>query len=754
MTCVKFLGGPRPARRGAVACGVAVVLLGALLAPGAAEASFKSISPQASGCAVLSPDRTRVLTGAGYGKDDTAKLWDVATGECAVTLTGHKQGVLSVAFSADGKQALTGSVDGTAKLWDAATGACLQTFIGHKSEVISVAMSPDGTRVLTGADRSYSGPDMSPDDNNAKLWDAATGECVGTLPGHKQGVWAVAFSPDGKTMITGAEGGSVRLWDAAAGTELRALASSEDAVPASAITFSPDGTKVLTGSWEPAAILWDAATGAALQTFTGQIFNMESVAFSDSVAFSPDGTKALTGSRNGTVRLWDTAMGTCLRTFTGGGENTCAVAFSADGAKILASGPSGAVNVWESDIHPLLRIIPHTGRSTSVAFSPDGTKVLAGETLPQVRTQTKDGWEDITNYDVPAARLWDVAKGGKVEFFGHRGGVLSVAFSADGTKALTGSEDKTARLWDAATGGEICAFTGHLDAVEDVAFSPDGTKVLTGSRDRTTKLWDTATGEELRTFAEPGDFVWSVAFSPDGSKILVGAGNWAAKLWDAATGGEIGASQVGAEHASAAVFSRDGAWVLTGGGFPRTKKLTWRGWVDISESIVETAKLWDAATGGEIRTFTGPTGGVSSAAFSPDGTKMVTAARSVRTNTRTDDGWVDADDTTARLWDVATGAELFTLAGHSAEVTSVAYSPDGTRVLTGSKDGTARLWDAATGAEIYVYNPPFTRPDGYSGWIKFVTFSPDGTKLLTVSEHGTVVLWDAHPTEGRVSGKD
>ncbi len=748
MKCVVFLGGLRLARREAVACGVAVVLLGVLLAPGAAEAHFTSVPPQASGCAVLSPDRTRVLTGAGYGKDDTARLWDAVTGECVVTLTGHKQGVRAVAFSADGKKALTGSVDGTAKLWDAATGVCLQTFTGHKSEVTSVAMSPDGTRVLTGADRSYSSLDMSPYDNNAKLWDAATGACVATLPGHTQGVWAVAFSPDGKTMLTGAEGGTVRLWDAAACTELRALASSEDAVPASALTFSPDGTKVLTGSWDPSAIVWDAATGALLQAFTRQT-SLYSGTFNDSVAFSPDGTRALTGSRNGTVRLWDIAVGTCLRTFTGGGDNTCAVAFSADGAKIFASGTSGAVNVWDSDTQPLLRILPRMGLPSSVAFSPDGTKVLAGEYLPRARRHTEGGWEDITNYDVPAARLWDVVTGGKVAFFGHRGGVLSVAFSPDGTEVLTGSEDKAARLWDAATGKEKRSFTGHLEEVTCVAFSPDGTKVLTGSQDRTVKLWDAATGAELRTFAEPGDFVQSVAFSKDGSKILVGAGNWRATLWDAATGMEIGASQAFTTDANVAVFSPDGAWVLTGGGFPRTRKLTWTGWVDISESTVATARLWDAATGAEIRTFTGPTGLVNSAAFSPDGTRVVTAASLVRTNTRKDNGWVDAEDTTARLWDTATGAELHVLSGHAAEVASVAYSPDGATVLTGSKDGTARLWDAATGAEIHVYTPPPNRPDGYSEWIQFVAFSPDGTKLLTVAEHGTIVLWDARPAEPR-----
>ena len=756
MAYAMFLGGSRLARPGVGALGVVAVLLGALLVPGAAEAYIHSIPPQSHGCSVMSPDRTKVLTGAGDGKEDTAKLWDAVTGKCVVTFTGHKRGVWAVAFSADGKKALTGSEDCTAKLWDVATGTCIQTFTGHTSPVASVAMSPDGTRILTGADISLSGLDMTPDDNNAKLWDAVTGTCVGTFTGHKQGVWTVAFSPDGKTFLMGSVDGAVTLRNTASGAELRTFTFSKDAAPVNVMTFSPDGTKVLMGSWEPMVRLWDVATGAVLQTFTGYtVFPFAGRPSSvDSVAFSPDGTKALTGSYDGTVKLWDIAIGTCVRTFTGDKDNIYAVAFSADGKKIFASVPSGAVKVWESDFWPLLHIIPHTGCPSSVAFSPDSTKILGGENLTHSSQLTQDGWKDTTDYNVPAARLWDVATGEKAVFFGHTGGVPSVAFSPDGTKVLTGSEDKTAKLWEAVTGKEKHSFTGHMEPVTCVAFSPDGTKVLTGSRDKTAKLWDATTGVEIRTFAGHKDFVQSVAFSPDGSKVLVGAGNWSAKLWDAATGAAIGASLVGDADATVTAFSPDGTRVLTGGSLPRTKRLTWKGWVDNSDSTVATARLWDAATGEAIRTFTGPTGGVSSVAFSSDGTRVVTAARSVRTNARTADGWVDTDDNTARLWDVATGAEVRVLTGHTAEVTSVAFSPDGTRVLTGSKDGTARLWDATTGAKVYIYSASAAGPDERPEWVPFVSFSPDGMKVLTVTEHGTVRLWDAHPTEARVCKKD
>ena len=170
--------------------------------------------------------------------------------------------------------------------------------------------------------------------------------------------------------------------------------------------------------------------------------------------------------------------------------------------------------------------IPHTSSVRSVAFSPDGTRVLSGS-------------GDNT------LKLWDAATGALVRTFqGHSGGVstrvrsdsagktvkvteirpvTSVTFSPDGTRVLSGSGDKTLKLWDAATGSLVRTFEGHSDWVYSVAFSPDGTRVLSGSGDKTLKLWDAATGALVRTFEGHSDWVLSVAFSPDGTRVLSGS---------------------------------------------------------------------------------------------------------------------------------------------------------------------------------------------------------------------------------------
>jgi WD40 repeat protein len=181
--------------------------------------------------------------------DKTARLWDAATGKELRAFQGHEAFVESVAFSPDGARVLTGSgpneglraksKNNTARLWDAATGKEIRAFKGHEHWVTSVAFSPDGGRALTGSK-----------DGTVRLWDAATGKELRAFKGP-----SVAFSPDAKLVLTGSEDGTVRLWDAATGEELRAFKGHEGSVVS--VAFSPDGTRVLTGSQDKTARLWD-----------------------------------------------------------------------------------------------------------------------------------------------------------------------------------------------------------------------------------------------------------------------------------------------------------------------------------------------------------------------------------------------------------------------------------------------------------------------------------------------------------------
>ncbi len=578
---------------------------------------------------------------------------------------GHSQAVASVAFSPDGKTALSGSFDHTARLWDLATGREIRKLEGHSKEVTSVAFSPDGKTALSGSA-----------DCTVRLWDLATGREIRKLEGHSGVVLSVAFSPDSTTALSGSFDHTARLWDLATGREIRKIEGHSGRV--SSVAFSPDGKTALSGSEDKTVRLWDLVTGREIRKLEGHSSEVYSV------AFSPDVKTALSGSEDNTVRLWDLATGREIRMLVGHSGWVSSVAFSPDGKTALSGSEDKMVRLWDLATGREIRtLVGHSGRVTSVAFSPDGKTALSG------------------SFD-HTARLWDLATGREIrKFEGHTHWVDSVAFSPDGKTALSGSGalsasvDNTVRLWDLATGREIRKLEGHSGWVEAVAYSPDGKTALSASFDHTARLWDLATGREILTLEGHSELVTSVAFSPDGKTALSGSDDRTVRLWDLATGREIRKLEGHSSEVYSVAFSPDGKTALSG-----------------SEDF--TARLWDLATGREIRTLVGHSGRVSSVAFSPDGKTALSGS------------W----DKTVRLWDLATGREIRKLEGHSGGVISVAFSPDGKTALSGSADGTMRLWNIQSGEELAAL---IASPDG-----EYMTFTPSG--FFATSQRDTDML--------------
>ncbi|KAJ7202947.1 quinon protein alcohol dehydrogenase-like superfamily [Mycena haematopus] len=562
----------------------------------------------------------------------------------------------------------------------------------HTGRVRSVAYSANGKRIVSGSD-----------DCTVRIWDAETGAALREpLEGHTDVVTSVVFSPDGKRIVSGSHDHTLRIWNAETGAALREpLEGHTDAV--TSVAFSPDGKRIVSGSYDHTVCIWDADTGAALrEPLEGHTRVVASV------AFSPDGKRIVSGSYDHTVCIWDAETGAALRKpLEGHIDWVASVAFSPDGKRIVSGSYDHTVCIWDADTGAALRepLEGHTGLVTSVAFSPDSKRIVSGS-------------DDCT------VRIWDAETGAALRepLEGHTNWVRSVAFSPDGKRIVSGSDDCTVRIWDAETGAALREpLEGHIDWVASVAFSPDGKRIVSGSYDYTVCIWDADTGAALREPLEGHTSqVTSVVFSPDGKRIVSGSDDSTVRIWDAETGAALREPLEG--HTSAvtsAAFSPDGKRIVSG-------------------SYDGTVRIWDAETGAALRDpLEGHTDVVTSVAFSPNGKRIVSGSR----------------DRTVCIWDAEAGAALRDpLEGHTSAVTSVAFSPDGKRIVSGSYDHTVRIWDAETGAAL---REPL---EGHISVVTSVVFSPDGKRIVSGSHDDTVRIWDAEtgaalrdPLEGHTS---
>jgi WD40 repeat protein len=436
-------------------------------------------------------------------------------------------------------------------MWETESGQLVRKFQGHRGAVNSIAVSPDGRFIVSASGGHHPGdgrPLIPSRDNTVRLWDVNTGQELVRFEGHAAHIESVAFSPDGRSIVSCGYDSTVRVWE----------------VPKSIGQNDEERTN------DAADVL--RFEGSHLAPIT-------------SVAVSSDGRYVLSGSYDKTVRLWDTVTGKELRAFLGNPTSVISVAFSPDAALVLAGGGKGTLHVWNRETGELAHeLTGHSGFVRAAAFSPDGTRIVTGSADygPGYGTDQRDN----------TLRLWDAKTGSEIRRFeGISQAVNGAAFSSDGQFLLAGGEWKTVGLWDVETGKQVRDFGTPDSHPISFALSPDGRIAATGHMGDTPEgeqnysdpehcvvyLWDVASGQVLRKLRGHTGPVNAVAFSPDGNYVLSGSGGHhhddtysaaddnTLRLWDVKTGAEIWKADVGTCIKSAA-FLPDGRSVVSGGG--------------------------------------------------------------------------------------------------------------------------------------------------------------------------------------------
>jgi WD40 repeat protein len=559
---------------------------------------------------------------------------------------------------------------------------------GHARDVLSVAFSPDGETILSGSQ-----------DGTVKVWDIKTGELKHSIAlwadfSHEVGdqkrdpeVWSMAFSPDTKLFATGGFDGTLRLWDLGTGRERDVLKRTGGLV--FSLAFSPDGTLLVSSGYDGTLLVWDVATGNQVATLTGH------EGWARSLVFSPDGKTLATGSSDTTVRLWDVGTGTVISVLKGHDREVAALTFSPDGETLASNSVDGMIQFWDMETGQKRPSVIRIYGEAIMAFSPDGAKLA---------TSTQYGF----------LQIWDASTGEPIALVStHTSPINSIAFSPDNRMIASGGEDGLVRIWDVKKNTLQGVLLGHFNGVTGLMFSPDGKFLASSSFDGTVILWDTASGSQSAVLKGHEGYVRCVAFSPDGKTVASGGTDRTVRLWDISTGRERVAMAGHSGEVESVAFSPDGIWL-------------------VSASADYTLRIWEIATGEESGVLQGHQSFALSTAFSPDGNLIASSGG---------DHWL-------RMWrwkvvsNAASATNQFTPIGHPGWVLSVAFSPDG-RIIASSNVSTTSYMIAP--GEIHLYSAetgyPYALLRGHTKRVTSVAFSPDGKLLASGSADGSIRLW-------------
>jgi WD40 repeat protein len=722
-----------------------------------------------------SPDGKWLVAGS---ESAEIRILDAELGTTVATYpVGGKRGsgywLDSMVISADKKRLAVGVRrnqfhQGDILLLDPLSGNEIARLTGHDTPVLALAFTADGQTLASGSGDPANTNKREP--GMIKLWDLKGMTERGTLIGHTGRVASLAFTADGKTLASASGDGTVKIWDLNADMERDYLKGHKSVVVD--LAYSPDGRHVASASWDNTARVWDVATGKEVAVLKGHGDHVSRV------VYLPNDNTIATAGWDGTIRFWNPSTGNLKRTLTEAGPIE-SLAFSADG-RWLATGEKvdvtqknkkpGTVRLWDAKSHSLVASFPEHGHTvTCLAFSPDS------------RLLVSSGYDNkVCIFDVESKKLHSSHEW-------HDRGVKAVAFSPDGrTLATAGSRDALVYLWDTETWQKRRTLSGHVGNVHSLRFTNDG-KILLASAGRAentlpgeVKLWDVATGRERPGVVGHTAGVFSAAVAPNNRTLAVGYWGGTLRLFRGADNDIVPAAPELApdpakidpmppvepkkpvperkkylEHegmVTCVAFSKDGKTIVSGGMggvkvwdvATEAEQHTLKGHANYLLSSVAIStdgeriasaggpviKLWNLRTGDEVGALKGA-GGVDCVAFSNDGSQVISGGF----------------DKLVKVWDVSKGNVAYTLKGHTGTVTSVAITDDGKRIVSASNlENTIRLWDTSKRAEALALK--------HDSPVSGLALSGDGKILAACSRNGTIKVWDGWTGESLTSFGD
>lgn len=515
---------------------------------------------------------------------------------------------------------------------------------------------------------------------------------------HRGETWGVVYTPDGRYVLTGA--GSFtgdpdnRLiqWDVNTGDIVRELDEHDDRIYS--IAVSPDGQYIATGSQDTSVIIWNFETGEVLHRLGNDAIGHSAPLFN--VMFTNDSSQMISAGADGVIIVWDVLTGEVINRFTNiHSEHILDMDITSDDSLIFSGSFDGTVRLWELETGNIVQGMD-AGQVTGARFFPDETQAVT----------TDQNGELI---------IWDLATGDALRTIEHeeaplRGGVVVMS---DGQQLVSADDNGNVMVWDLSneTNEPVLMLRGHDARVPSLDISPLGGEVATVSFDSTAIIWDLVGRDaEIQRFNDHTGAVYSSTISEDGRLTASGSSDGRIIIWDTVSGEILHDIQEdGFETVYSLDFNRDAMQLISASGDGNVT-------------------LWDTSTGESLQTFVGLEAPVRQVVFSPDDSLIVAGGGYVQiSDTRNPDNRLI-------LWDI-NGNVVQTFEGHQATIRSIAFSPDGSQILSASDDTQIILWNTETGEQIRSY-------DAHTDAVWSVSFNADGSQFLSASRDTLIIHWE------------